>query len=260
MAISANRDHLEGLSEREVAVLDFMRERGGTTTRSALAKAIEVSPATTSRLLRHLVEQGRVSRSTRGSYRLEEEASRSLSTTAAQIVAAIEESGSEAHLTGMDLLAAHAHQFVRGFPHLVYADPDALDQVAYALSQAGFLPVAPGPHVRNLLAHSPDIDRVVVLRGQPTARMTRFGVRSEVAPPEKAWLDLLRETKAGNAPWSMADVGAIWASLLLANIDAQQLGRWAREMGLDRYVRALTDADADSDAPELQELKAGAAR
>jgi hypothetical protein len=113
-----------------------------------------------------------------------------------------------------------------------------------------------------MLRHAPDPDRIVALRGQPIARMDRLGVRSEIAPVEKAWLDLLREARAGSLPISLADAGAILASLLRSGADETQLLNWAREMGYEHHVQAVLDPQSsarDRDA-ETRELAEGALR
>ncbi len=245
----------------EDALLVVLRERGGTASRATLARALDVPVGTVARRLASLIDVGGIERVARGAYRLPREAMlASLPPTAVELVRALVASGAEAHLTGYDLLASHSHQFVRSFPHLVYADSAALEQVAFALSQAGFQPVPAGRRSRFLVLHAPDPDRVVVLRGQPVSRMERLGVRSEVGPPEKAWLDLLRETRTGIFPISLADVGAILSSLLRSGADEALLKRWAREMGYDRHLSAVIQPLAVFHESELRELAAGAAR
>lgn len=262
MTVSAITSHGKGLPRVSgTAVLGVLRKRGGTASRATLVRALGVPTGTVARRLKALVASGQVERIERGSYRLaRSELAKLLPSTAADIVQALGASGAEAHLTGFDLLASHSHQFVRTFPHLVYADPAALDEVSFALSQVGFLPVPAGQQARNVIAHAPDLDRIVVLRGQPIGRMERFGVRSTIGPPEKAWLDLLRETRAGSLPVSLADLGAILASLLRSGTDQELLKRWAREMGYQRHVQAVLDPSAAQDDPELRELTAGATR
>lgn len=242
-------------------ILRVLRERGGTASRSTLSRALQAPSWTLARRLAALVDDGLVIRTSPGSYQLADE-TQVFSGTAAEIVDALKVSGAEGHLTGYDLLAVHGHQFVRAFPHLVYADPHGLEQVAFALSQAGFQPVPAGRSARNLVVHAPDVDRVVVLRGQPVTRMDRLGVRSTVGPPEKAWLDLLREARSGSMPISMNELGAMLASMLRAGIDTRLLGRLAREMGFADHVEAVVHPSSVSDAhrPELQQLAEGAIR
>jgi len=183
-----------------------------------------------------------------------------LSEETQELVAALRESGAEAHLTGFDVIASHSHQFVRSYPHLVYADPDALAEVAFALSEAGFWSLPAGATSKRLQTPTPE--RLVLLRGQPPARMQRFGVRGLIAPIEKAWLDLLREVRAGTFPASLGDLGAVLASMVRAKADVARLRSWAREMGLRDQVDAVLEPDAVApDARlELRELAAGARR
>jgi hypothetical protein len=205
------------------------------------------------------VEQGRLTRARRGNYALPD-AEESLPPEGREIVEALRSSGAEAHLTGFDIVGSHSHQFVRSYPHLVYADPDAMREVAFALSDAGFWSVPSTAASASLRAPVPD--RLVLLRTQPVARMDRFGVRGPVAPIEKAWLDVLREVRAGAFPASLADLGAMLASMLRSKVDVQRLRSWAREMGYREHVDAVIHpdkVDAASD-PELRELAAGARR
>lgn len=260
---SAQADHRNrrpAVTSEDVA--RALRSRGGVATRRQLAEALSAPAWNLARRLEDLLAQGRVERRGHGVYRLVDEPPEDLlGGSAADVVRAIGASGAEAHLTGLDPIAAHSHQFLRSFPHLVYADPGALDQMAFALSQAGFQPVRAGRAARDTLVHAPDPDRIVLLRGQPTSRMDRLGVRSEVAPPEKAWLDLLREARTGALPISLTEVGAILSSLLRSGGgDARQLLRWAREMGYDRQTRAVLDPETAerSNDDELRQLAAGA--
>lgn len=262
VSAKAKQDRHHPLATSE-DVVRALRSRGGIATRRQLAERLETPAWNLARRLQDLVAQGRVERSGQGVYRLLDQEPSLLDGSAAEIVRAIAASGAEAHLTGLDPVAAHSHQFLRSFPHLVYADPNALEQVAFALSQAGFQPVKAGRAARNTVVHAPDPDRVVILRGQPTSRMDRLGVRSEVAPPEKAWLDLLRETRTGVLPLSLAETGAILASMLHSGGgEARQLMRWAKEMGYDRQALAVLDPSTaeQSDDDELRQLAAGARR
>jgi hypothetical protein len=224
-----------------------------------LIRLLGVPPATVARHLAGLVDEGQLIRSSRGQYSLPN-AEASMPPESRELIAALRESAADAHVTGFDVIGSHSHQFVRSYPHLVYADPDALAEVAYALGDAGFwsLPTtAASEHLRT-----PVPDRLVLLRGQPPARMARFGVRGSVAPIEKAWLDLLREVRAGAFPASLADLGSMLASMLRAKADVSRLRSWGREMGLRDQVDAVLDPDAvpaDAD-PELRALAAGARR
>ena len=264
MPVSA--DSSQALAQPRLTADDVeraLRARGGTATRAVLTRALRGPTWTVARRLDDLIKAGRVERFERGLYRLVgEDPADALSGSAAEIVHALRRSGSDAHLTGFDPVAANSHQFVRSFPHLVYADPEALEQVSSALAQAGFQPVRAGRAARDMLMHAPDPDRIVVMRGQPIARMDRLGVRSEIAPVEKAWLDLLREARGGSLPISLNDAGAILASLLRSSADETQLTNWAREMGYEHHVQAVLDPRSsarDRDA-ETRQLADGALR
>jgi hypothetical protein len=160
--------------------------------------------------------------------------------------------GYDAHLTGFDLLAPHAHQFVFAYPHLVYADPSAFEALSMELPKRGFVvvPARPGPK-----AMTPDPSSVVVLRRQPNPE--QYGVRGHVAPVEKAWVDTLRETLRGNLEISYLELGRILRSLVDQGADLRYLRRYARPLGyVDRVDGALDDAH-DDERTETRELRSG---
>jgi len=220
-------------------------------------RVLGVSQATVARHLARMVDEGRLVHSSHGEYALPG-AEGSLAPETRELVAAVRESGAEAHVTGFDVIGSYSHQFVRSYPHLVYADPDALTDVAFALGEAGFWSLPANAAAKHLRTPMPE--RFVLLRGQPPARMERFGVRGPIAPMEKAWLDLLREVRAGIFPASLADLGAVLASMVRAKADVRRLRSWAREMGLRDHVDAVLEPDAVAPEAnlELRELAAGA--
>ncbi|MDA0179945.1 hypothetical protein OJ997_06540 [Solirubrobacter phytolaccae] len=236
-----------------------MRERGGTARRATLVREVDASSATVARHLARMVDEGRLVHAGHGEYALPG-AEAFLPEEIQELVAALRESGAEAHLTGLDVIGSHSHQFLRSYPHLVYADPDALAEVAFALSEAGFWSLPAGAASKRLQTPTPE--SFVLLRGQPPARMERFGVRGPIAPMEKAWLDLLREVRAGTFPASLADLGAVLAAMVRAKADVPRLRSWAREMGLRDHVDAVLEPDtiASDTRLELRELAAGARR
>ena len=237
----------------------MLRERGGTATRATLIRILDAASATVARHLARMVKDGRLVRTGHGEYALPDR-EELLAGETRELVDALGNSGAEAHVTGFDVIGSHTHQVVRSFPHLVYADPGALAEVGFALGDAGFWSMPAGAAAEHL--RSPHPDRLVLLRGQSASRMDRFGVRGPLAPVEKAWLDLLRETRAGTVPASLGDLGAMLASMLRSNVDQRRLRSWAREMGYADHVDAVIDPDAVGDAaePELRELAAGARR
>lgn len=99
----------------------------------------------------------------------------------------------DAHLTGFDVLARYAHKFVVEHPHLVYAEPAAIETITFRLADAGFSAVRAQ---QNRPAVSAPVDETVLVRAQANAE--QYGVRGPIAPPEKAWVDTLRETLRGS--------------------------------------------------------------
>jgi hypothetical protein len=240
-------------------LLAGLRERGGTASRRYLAERLDVSPLTVSRHVDHLIEAGVLKRLGYGHYGLAD-AREGLAEPAEELVDVLEQAGVEAHLTGLDVIGSYGHQFVRSYPHLIYVDPPALDELAFQLGAADLLPARAGSGAAQALLPNVDVARVVLLRGQPAGRSDRFGVRGLVAPVEKAWLDLVREARGGAYPIALNELGAILASLLDAGrVDQRRLSSWSREMGYQDEVAVVLDraAPVGADA-ELQELAAGA--
>ncbi len=227
----------------------MLRARGGTARFADVARAVTASEPTVHRRLDEMVNAGSLSRPRRGTYVLAEEPSQPTA-TADRIVAALRDCAAEAHLTGYDVLAAHSHQFMRVWPHLVYADPAAIDDVSHALSRAGFS-VLPAKDA-GVASGLSEADRVVVIRGQSPSRMDRFSAYGRVAPIEKAWIDLLREVRIGWFPLSLADVGAILASMLRDGVDEARIASYARESGYGHYLQHLpTGSPPDSSIAQL---------
>jgi DNA-binding transcriptional ArsR family regulator len=227
----------------EQSVVAALRRAGGEATMSVLARELGAHRDTVRKHLAPLLDQGVVESPSRGRYRLSGLPPFS-SERASELVAVLEHSGYEAHLTGFDLLARYAHQFVYAFPHLVYADPTAVDAVEAALTEAGFVVTHAGPH-RN--ASAPEVDRVVVLRGQ--SKPEQYGVRGVAARVEKAWVDALRETSRGNLDLSYLELGRILRALTDDGADQRYLRRYARQLG---YLARVNDAMSDTvpvDAP-----------
>jgi DNA-binding Lrp family transcriptional regulator len=241
------------LGDQEILVV--LRARGGTARFADVARAVTASEPTIHRRLDEMVKAGSLSRPQRGTYVLVNQ-SEQVTATAYRIVAVLRDCAAEAHLTGYDVLATHSHQFMRQWPHLVYADPAAIDDVSHALSQAGFnvLPAKDAGVASGLS----DANRVVVIRGQSPSRMDRFSAYGRVAPIEKAWIDLLREVRIGWFPLSLADVGAILASMLRNGVDEARIASYARESGYGHYLQHLP-AGSPPDSP-IAQLHAGMRR
>jgi hypothetical protein len=83
-----------------------------------------------------------------------------------------------------------AHQFTFEHPHLVCCHPPHFDGPAAALASKRFMVLAAGPGALR----GPLMPRTMLLRRQPLIEQETL-VRGSLATPEKAWIDLLRETR-----------------------------------------------------------------
>ncbi|MGH2903267.1 MAG: hypothetical protein ACRDK7_06755 [Solirubrobacteraceae bacterium] len=116
----------------------------------------------------------------------------------------IERLKADAHLSGYDVLAGFTHQFVFDYPHLVCCHPSHGDALAVALVKKKFVVLAAGPGAVAGAA----IPRTVLLRRQP-AIGSRALVQGAIATPEKAWVDLLRETRRSGTPFDYSELGRL---------------------------------------------------
>lgn len=232
-------------------VLKALRHAGGEGTMDDLGRQLQVHSGTVRRHLRPLLDQRLVQEVRRGRYRLAGEAA-VRSEAAKELVSFLEERGYEAHLTGFDLLAPHAHQFAYDFPHLVYGEPGASAALAYELPAHGFVVGFASPGAKPA---SPDASRLVLLRNQPNAG--QYGLRGHVAPVEKAWVDTLRESRRGNLEVSYMELGRILRSLVESGADFRYLRRYARQQGYRDQVEDALDATHEPATAEGRALRAG---
>lgn len=232
-------------------VLKALRRAGGEATIDELRQQLDVHSGTVRRHLRPLLDQQRAEEVRRGRYRLAGEPA-VRSEAAMELLSFLEERGYEAHLTGFDLLAPHAHQFVYDFPHLVYGEPGASAALAYELPARGFVVGFASP---GLKPASLDASQMVLLRNQTNAE--QYGVRGHVAPVEKAWVDTLRESRRGNLEVSYLELGRILRSLVDSGADLRYLRRYARQMGYLGQVEDALDATHEPATAEGRALQAG---
>lgn len=232
-------------------LLQVLRTLGGTASSGRIRRELAVPRTTLNRRLRELVAEGEVVQLEDGGYRLANFED-GLTREAAGILRVLQESGMEAHLTGLDLLRPHTHQFTYQFPHLVYAAPGAMDSVGFDLASAGYV----SQPVTFPLATPPELNRLVLMGRQSAAEAARLGVRGHIAPREKAWLDLLREALRGHYPIPLLEVGRILANLRAAGIDMERLARYAGRMRLSDELRAAL-GDGAAEEEHLRALAAG---
>lgn len=217
----------------------------GATTPAALAERLGVHRVTTQKWLRELVARGDIERAGHGRYRSPSPGV-VLSDSAQRVLEVVARLSPDAHLTGFDLLAPYAHQFLVEYPHLVYVEPAALDTATFELAQAGFS-VMVASHRKVQLASQPS--ETVVVRAQSNA--DRFGLRGPLAPPEKAWVDTLRETQRGHLPFDFVELGRVLRALLDADANLPALRNYARRMGYQHPLAvALTGANGDDTRAE----------
>src|SRR5438128_5949943 len=105
-------------------IIRVVRQRA-TARPQDVQRTLGDSRTTASRRLAQLATRDTLRRLRSGAYRLPEEPVASEDGRAALEV--IRATGTDAHLSGMDVLAQHAHQFTYAFPHLIYAEAEAAE-------------------------------------------------------------------------------------------------------------------------------------
>jgi hypothetical protein len=239
--------------QRASAVLDDIHRTGGAATPRDLRRRLGWTERTLYRRLAELVDSGQVVRHGHGQYAVASAGSLPLPDTGREIVGVLAEAGVEAHITAFDVLARFAHQFVYAFPHVVYAEPYAVSETARALADASFVVVRAGPQAGVEVG---DLSRIVVLRGQGEAAR-RYGVIGHVASPEKAWVDLLRETRRSGLPFDLGEVGRILRALRQSGCDESRLRRYAKRMRYDAWLDGIEQARPVQENPEIAALRSG---
>jgi hypothetical protein len=150
-----------------------------------------------------------------------------------ELLGLLRDSDADAHLTGFDLLAPYAHQFVYAYTHLVYCHPPHLSGLASELSAADWQLLPAGRHVHL----GGPRERTVIVRGQ-THNERRYPVRDHLALPEKAWVDLLREVRRSRLGVDYGELGRILRSMERAGIPIDRLRTYARSVGYLAWVEA----------------------
>lgn len=93
--------------------------------------------------------------------------------------------------------------------------------------------------------------RTALLRRQPLiARRTL--VHGAVATPEKAWVDLLRETRRSDAPFDYGELGRLLRAMTDQQINPRALSSYARRVGYADWLSAATGQQPPVGAAQIQ--------
>lgn len=217
------------------AVIGAVARRGGVATRRELVRDLGVSDKTIARKLAELVRLGILDDIVAGRVALADSSQLQISEEGREIVSALRDEGLDAHLTGFDLLANRAQQFIFEFPHLVYSEPYAYDATENALVQREFV-VIPARSASSVKA--PNQSRLVMLREQSEAER-RYGVTANLAPLEKAWVDLFREVKSGDFRFDIGEVKQLLIAIIGSGADYEKILRYASRLRLKKAVEQL---------------------
>lgn len=229
---------------------EVIERHGGVAFTAELRSELGLSERSLYRLLGELVAEGSLFREGKSRYTIRPPAAY-VSGDGLRIVRVIERLDAEAHLSGYDVLAGFAHQFTFDYPHLVCCHPPHLDGLAAALASKRFVVVAAGPGaLRGPLAL-----RTVLMRGQPPIRRHTL-VRSSLATPEKAWVDLLREARRSQLPIDYGELGRLLRTMTDHSINRRALSSYARRIGYLQWLQAATGERQPAGAQQRQ-LAAG---
>ncbi len=227
-----------------------VERHGGIASTADLRSELGLSERTLYRRLGELVAEGSLFREGRSRYTTRPPAV-SMSGEALQIVRIIEHLDAEAHLSGYDVLAGFAHQFTFEYPHLVCCHPPHFDGLATALASKRFVVVVAGPGALR----GPLMPRTVLLRRQPRIEQETL-VRDSLATPEKAWVNLLRETRRSQLPIDYGELGRLLRAMTEYGINQRALFSYARRIGYVQWLQAATGQRPPAGA-EQRHLAAG---
>jgi len=214
-----------------VRLLELFRDRDAVDY-ATLVQQAEVPPRTLDRQLSALLADHLLFRWARGVYS-RRPVGPELNSEGEELLMLLRNSDADAHLTGFDVLAPYAHQFVYAYTHLVYCHPPHVSGLASELSAAEWLLLPAGRHVHL----GGPRERTVIVRGQ-THNERRYPVRDHLALPEKAWVDLLREVRRSRLGLDYGELGRILRSMERAGIPIDRLRTYARSVGYLAWVEA----------------------
>jgi hypothetical protein len=234
----------------ERKVRDVVARHGGVASTADLRSELGLSERTLYRRLGELVAEGSLFREGRSRYTTRRPAV-ALSGEALQILRVIERLDAEAHLSGYDVLAGFAHQFTFEYSHLVCCHPPHFDGLAAALADKRFVVLAAGP----CALRGPLMPRTVLLRRQPLIEQETL-VRGSLAAPEKAWVDLLRETRRSRLPIDYGELGRLLRAMTEYGVNRRALASYARRIGYLQRLQAATGQRPPASV-EQRQLAAG---
>jgi len=91
----------------------------------------------------------------------------------------------------------------------------------------------------------------VLIRLQPfIARRTL--VRGALATPEKAWVDLLRETRRSDAPFDYGELGRLLRAMTDQGINQRALSSYTQRIGYTEWLAATTGARPPDGRAQVQ--------
>ncbi len=215
-------------------VRKVVEQHGGVASTADLRSELGLPERTLYRRLGELVAAGSLYREGRSRYTTRRPAV-AVSGEALQIVRVIERLDAEAHLSGYNILAGFAHQFTFDHPHLVCCHPPHFDGLAAALVSKRFVVLAAGPGALR----GPLMSRTVLLRRQPLIEQETL-VRGSLATPEKAWVDLLRETRRSQLPIDYGELGRLLRAMTEYGVNQRALVSYTRRIGYLQWLMAAT--------------------
>jgi hypothetical protein len=220
-------------------------------TVAQLRDELGLSERTLQRTLGRLVATGEVFRLSRDRYAERASGASPSNAPAREIVRVIKHLEADAHLSGYDVLAGFTHQFIFDYPHLVCCHPSHADSLAAALAKKKFvvLPAGPGATIDAALP------KTVLLRRQPAIH-SRALVRGVIATPEKAWVDLLRETRRSGAPFDYGELGRLLRAMSEQTLNLRALRSYAARLGYQDWL-AATIGQCPPNGPAQLRLAAG---
>jgi hypothetical protein len=221
-----------------------------TVDYATIAQRAGIPARTLDRQLSALLADGVLFRWGRGVYG-RHPAEPQLNSEGQELLGLFRDSDADAHLTGFDVLAPYARQFVYAYTHLVYCHPPHLSGLATELSAADWQLLPAGRHVHL----GGPRERTVIVRGQ-THNERRYPVRNHLAMPEKAWVDLLREVRRSRLGIDYGELGRILRSMERTGIPIARFRTYARSVGYIAWLEAALGERSATNAEQSQ-LAAG---